>query len=70
MTSEDEAERYMRTGLWGYPSLVNSFFVDVQPALIQAREEMRARREIAELERTESLQINANFQHISDENQD
>lgn len=33
------AERCVRKELWGFPSLMNRFFDDVQPALVQAREE-------------------------------
>lgn len=36
--SDEMAERCVRKELWGFPTLMNRFFDDVQPALVQARE--------------------------------
>lgn len=72
--SEGEADSYMRLAFWGYPSLqvVNKFFVDLRPALVQARDERRARTERAEHEGRASSKIEPDSPHqiSNDKNQD
>lgn len=50
MSREEEAERYVKKELWGYPALVKRFFDEVQPVLVEAREEKKVQRKKEEQE--------------------
>lgn len=45
MHREEDAERYIKKGLWGYPVLMKRFLDDVRPALVEARDSRKVQSE-------------------------